>query len=367
MRRESDVSTMAAPAPVQAIDPDKMNEFLGRVLQDFGGLFGAVLANIGDRLGLYKALVLHGPVNSAELAAHTGTHERYIREWLINQAAGGYITYHSETGKYSIAPEQSVALTDESSPFFVGGGFQVLNAAVKAEQRIAECFRTGEGMFWGEHDHSLFEGTERFFKPGYAAHLVHEWIPALNGMRDRLEAGAKVADVGCGHGASTIIMAQAFPRSTFHGFDFHERSIARAREAAQHAGVERNVRFDAAVSTGIPGSEYDLVTFFDCLHDMPDPVGAARTARQIMKSDGAALIVEPMAGNRIEENFNPVGRIYSGASIFVCMPNAIAGGGKALGAVATEDALRETVLAGGLTRFQRVAETPFNRIFEARP
>ncbi len=259
-----------------------------------------------------------------------------------------------------------MALTDEESPFYVGGGFYVIKAMLQASARIAEAFQKGGGMLWGEHDPELFLGTERFFRPGYAAHLVGEWIPALSGREAKLKAGGKVADVGCGHGASTILMAQAYPNSRFHGFDSHEPSIQHARRAAVEAGVGDRVTFEVADSSSFPGDRYDMIAFFDCLHDMGNPVGAAQRACQTLAADGSVLIVEPMAGNCVEENFNPLGRTFSAASTLCCTPNSLAVKGPGLGAVATEQALRDTVMAGGLRHFQRVAETPFNRIFEAR-
>jgi len=259
-----------------------------------------------------------------------------------------------------------VALTDESSPFYVGGGFYVIKAMTHAVSRIENAFKNGGGMLWGEHDPDLFVGTERFFRPGYAAHLISSWIPALTGIEEKLKAGGKVADIGCGHGSSTIIMAQAYPKSNFWGFDNHEKSIQTARERAQTAGVSDRVRFEVANASDFPDRKYDLITFFDCLHDMGDPTGAARHAYETLADDGSALIVEPMAGNTIEENFNVIGRTFSGASTLCCTANSLALGGPALGAVATEDAIREAVLAGGFTQFRRATETPFNRIFEAR-
>src|SRR5947209_3605890 len=302
----------------------------------------------------------------AELAERTGTTERYVREWLINQAASGYVEYDPESGRYSLSPEQAVALTDESSPFYVGGGFYVIKAMTQAQPRIMDAFLNGGGMLWGEHDPDLFIGVERFFRPGYMAHLVAEWIPSLTGIEEKLKAGGRVADVGCGHGASTIIMARAFPNSRFWGFDNHEKSIQYAREAAAAAGVSDRVTFDVADARSIPGDQYDLVCFFDCLHDMGDPTGAAKRASEVLARDGSALIVEPMAGNTVEENFNPIGRTFAAASTLCCTANSLALNGPALGAVAPEDSIRATVLAGGFKEFRRATETPFNRVFEAR-
>ncbi len=355
-------------ATTPSIDEAKLQAFLSKAVGDFGTAASAALVAIGDKVGLYKAMAGAGPLTSTELAERTGTVERYVREWLVNQAAAGFLEYDPASGRYTLPPEHALALTEESSPFYVGGGYQVITAAMKAQPRIAAAFRSGAGLPWGEQDPNLFEGTERFFRSGYMASLVSSWIPALEGVEAKLQAGATVADVGCGHGASTIVMAQAYPRSRFFGFDSHAPSIERAREAAAEAGVSEWVIFAVAGATDFPGRDYDLIAYFDCLHDMGDPVGAIRHARAALAPDGTALIVEPMAGERVEDNFNPVGVIYSAASVLVCTPNALATGhGTALGTIATEAALREVVTAGGLSRFRRAAETPFNRIFEARP
>lgn len=355
--------------PVQAtttINEDKLQNFLGKVIGDFGASLSSVLSYIGIKLGLYDALAENGASTPAELAAKTKTTERYVREWLLNQAASGYVEYDAESGKYSLSPEQKVALTDETSPFYIGGGFYVLKAMSRAEPRITEAFQNGGGMLWGEHDSDLFVGTERFFRPGYQMHLVAEWIPALTGIEEKLKAGGKIADVGCGHGASSIILAQAYPNSTVYGFDNHEPSIKHAQSAAEKAGVADRVKFEVASASDFSDEQYDLIAFFDCLHDMGDPAGAAKRAFETLNSDGSVLIVEPMAGNSIEENLNPIGQLFSAASTLCCTANALAQGGDALGAVATEDALKNTVLSGGFTEFRRATETPFNRIFEAR-
>jgi SAM-dependent methyltransferase len=357
---------MSTTVQGKAIDEGRMNEFLGKVVSDFGASLSSALAYIGQKLGLYKTLVEAGPLTPAELAQRTSTNERYVREWLINQAAGGYVVYDPESGRYSLTPEQATALTDEQSPFYVGGGFFVVKAMTQAVGRIEDHFKSGGGMLWRDHDPDLFIGTERFFRPGYATHLVASWIPSLDGVEEKLESGAKVADVGCGHGASTIIMAQAYPNSRFWGFDNHEASIKRATEAAQKAGVSDRVTFQMADASSLPDGPYDLVCFFDCLHDMGDPVGASRRAAAILADDGTAMIVEPMAGNKVEENFNPIGRTFAGASTLCCTSNSMALNGPALGAVASEDAIRDTVLAGGFKEFRRATETPFNRVFEAR-
>jgi len=321
---------------------------------------------IGDALGLYKALAFSGPLTSSELAVGAGINERYAREWLLNQTASGYIEHDPATDRYTLPDEHAVALTDDSSPLYVGGMFQIVAAISHAQARIQQAFRTGEGMLWGEHDPELFPATERLFRPGYTANIVSSWIPALDGVEDKLKKGASVADVGCGHGASTIVLAQAYPNSRFHGFDNHAPSIAAAREEAQAAGVADRVTFAVASAQDYPGDNYDLIAFFDCLHDMGDPVKAVRHAAETLAADGTALIVEPMAGDSVEEDINPVSRFYSSASVLLCMPNAIASGPLSLGNQATEQQLREVVNAGGLTRFRRATQTPINRIFEAR-
>jgi SAM-dependent methyltransferase len=357
---------MSTPVQSKEINEDKMNQFLGKVVGDFGASLSSSLAYIGQKLGLYKALAAEGPLTPAELAEKTNTTERYVREWLVNQASGGYAEYDAATGRYSLSPEQAVALTDEQSPFYVGGGFFVVKAMTQAVERIENYFRNGGGMLWGEHHPDLFIGTERFFRPGYTAHLVSTWIPALDGVEEKLKAGAKVADVGCGHGASTIIMAKAYPNSEFWAFDNHDASIEYARRAAADAGVGDRVHLEVANAQAIPDNQYDMVAFFDCLHDMGDPVGACRRAAEVLGSDGVALIVEPMAGHTVEENFNPIGRTFAGASTLCCTSNSLAQDGPALGAVASEAAIRDVALAGGFTQFRRATETPFNRIFEAR-
>jgi 2-polyprenyl-3-methyl-5-hydroxy-6-metoxy-1,4-benzoquinol methylase len=302
------------------------------------------------------------------LARRTSTAERYVREWLCNQTAGGYVTYDRDADRFYLTEEQAFAMADENSPVFLPGAFQVALAAAKSEEQITERFRTGDGMGWHEHDPELFTGTERFFRPGYAAHLIAEWIPALDGVAEKLTRGARVADVGCGLGASTILMAGAYPQSEFIGFDYHDKSIATARQRAQDAGLDGRIRFEVAKAKEFPGSGYDFVTFFDCLHDMGDPVGAAAHVRSTLKDDGTWLIVEPFAGDTLEDNFNPIGRAYYGASTLLCTPASLSQEvGLALGAQAGEKRLREVVTAGGFTRFRRATQTPFNLIFEARP
>ncbi|MDT5268905.1 MAG: hypothetical protein QOH49_1091 [Acidobacteriota bacterium] len=357
---------MSSNGEASTINQEKLEAFLGKVVTDFGAALSSSLVYIGQKLGLYKALAEAGPSTPAELAARTGTQERYVREWLINQTAGGYVEYDAAASKFSLSPEQAAALADEQSPAFVGGGFYLVKALAGAAPRIAEHFRGGGGMLWGEHDSDLFVGTERFFRPGYRAHLTAEWIPALTGIDEKLKAGGTVADVGCGHGASTIIMAQAYPNARFTGFDNHEPSIEHARRTAQEAGVADRVTFEVSSASEIPVGPYDLVCFFDCLHDMGDPAGAARRASEVLAEDGSALIVEPMAGNTVEENINIIGRTFSAASTLCCTSNSLALGGPALGAVATDDALREVVTGAGFKEFRRATQTPFNRVFEAR-
>ena len=350
------------------IDEKKLNEFMGRAVGDIGAGISAALVVIGDKLGLYKAMASGGPVTSTELAARTETTERYVREWLNNQAAGGYVTYDTETRRYTLPPEQALALADETSPAFLPGAFQIVAAAMRAEPRIANAFRTGAGLDWTEQDPILFVGTERFFRPGYIGNLTTAWLPALDGVQDKLERGARVADVGCGHGASTILMARTFPRSQFVGFDYHAASIETARRRAREAGVSDRVRFEAARAQDFPGAGFDLVACFDCLHDMADPAGAARHIRGALAADGTWLLVEPFASDRIEENLNPVGRVFYGASTVFCVPCSLAGHGPALGAQAGEARLRSIVVEqGGFSRFRRATETPFNLVLEARP
>jgi 2-polyprenyl-3-methyl-5-hydroxy-6-metoxy-1,4-benzoquinol methylase len=350
-----------------AVDQDRLNQFMGKALGDIGGTFHAALVLIGEKLGLYKALADGGPLTPADLAKRTKTTERYVREWLNAQAAAGYVMYDAKTGKYSMTEEQAFTLADETSPAYLPGAFQVATAAIKARDRVESAFRTGDGIGWHEHDADLFDGTERFFRPNYAANLVSSWIPALEGVEARLKKGATVADVGCGHGASTVLMARAFPNSTFVGFDYHKPSIERARQVAKRTEVADRVTFEVARAQDYPGSGYDLVAFFDCLHDMGDPVGAARHVLKTMARDGTWMIVEPFAHDRTEDNLNPVGRVYYSASTLICTPASLSQDiGLALGAQAGEKRLREVVTSGGFTRFRRACETPFNLVLEAR-
>jgi SAM-dependent methyltransferase len=350
------------------IDEAKLNAFMGRFVGDLGATMSAALVVIGDRLGLYRAMGDGEPVSAEALASRTDCDPRYVREWLSNQAAGGYVTYDPDSDAFHLTPEQALALAQEGSPAFVPGAFQLATALIKDAPKIEQAFRTGQGVGWHEHHHDLFAGTERFFRPGYSANLTSAWIPALDGVQAKLQTGARVADIGCGHGASTIIMAQTFPHSEFIGFDYHAASIEHARQAASAAGLDGRVSFEVAPAKHYPGKGYDLVAMFDCLHDMGDPVGAARHVRETLAPDGTWMIVEPYAGDRLEDNLNPVGRVFYGASTLVCTPaSRDQEVGLALGAQAGEARLREVATAGGFTRFRRATETPFNIVLEARP
>jgi SAM-dependent methyltransferase len=359
------VTTLEEPP---AIDGAKLEQFVFRAVEEVGATLNAALVVMGDRLGLYRALAGAGGLTPVELARRSGVAERYVREWLNAQAAGGYVEYDPADDTYTLPPEQTMALTDEQSPAYLPGFFQVALGTVIDSPRIVESARSGAGFGWHEHNHDVFDGVERFFRPGYNANLVPAWLPSLDGVIGKLEAGAKVADIGCGHGASTILMAQSFPNSNFVGSDYHEGSIETARARAKEAGVDDRVQFEAVLAADHPGEGYDLVTMFDCLHDMGDPVGAARQVRRLLAEDGTWLIVEPMAGDRIEDNLNPVGRAFYGFSTFLCTPASLSQEvGLALGAQAGEARIRDVVSAGGFTRFRRAAETPFNLVFEARP
>jgi 2-polyprenyl-3-methyl-5-hydroxy-6-metoxy-1,4-benzoquinol methylase len=349
------------------MDANKLNEFMGKVVQDAGAAMSSVLTLIGDRLGLWKALA-PSPATPAELAARTGCAERYLREWLNAQAAAGYLTYDAVSGKYSLPEEQAFALADSESPAFIGGMFEIMQAMWAAEPRIEERFKSGAGLPWGEHHACLFRGTERFFRAGYIGNLVASWLPALDGVTGKLERGARVADVGCGLGASTILMAKAYPQSKFHGFDSHPGSIEQAQERAREAGVADRVVFSVAKSTDFTGTGYDLVAHFDCLHDMEDPVGAAKHTRRALAADGTWMVVEPFANDRPEQNHNPVGRLMYSASTMLCVPHSLSQKGPALGAQAGEARLRDVIVAGGgFSHFRRATETPVNLVREARP
>jgi SAM-dependent methyltransferase len=349
------------------IDQAKLERFMGQALGELGAGMNAALVIIGDKLGLYKAMAGAGPMSSTELAQKTGTMERYVREWLSAQAAGGFVTYDAATKRFTLPDEQALALAVEDSPAYLPGAYQIIASVLKDEPRITEAFRTGAGVGWHEHCADLFQGTERFFRPSYATNLISSWIPALEGVAAKLKAGAKVADVGCGHGASTILMAAAYPKSQFVGFDYHAPSIESAWKAAEKAGVQDRVGFQVAWAKGFPGRNYDLVAFFDCLHDMGDPAGAAAHVRESLASDGTWMIVEPFAHDRVEQNLNPVGRVFYSASTMICTPASRAQEvGLALGAQAGEERLREVVMQGGFKSFRRATETPFNMVFEAR-
>lgn len=358
---------MSTAAPVPAIDMNKLNAFIGQFVTDLGASVHAGMVVIGEKLGLYKALASH-PMTSAELAASTQTDERYLREWLASQAAGGYVTYDDKTGKFSLTQEQAFTLANEESPAYLPGAFELALGSLAAVPRIAESFRTGRGMGWHEHVDGVFHGCEKFFRPGYAANLVSTWIPALQDVRQKLEAGARVADVGCGKGASTLLLAKAFPNSRFYGFDYHDQSIESAREYAKRDGLAGRVTFEVARAKEFPGKDYDFVAVFDCLHDMGDPVGAATHVRQSLANDGTWMIVEPFANDQLKDNLNPVGRVYYSFSTLLCTPCSRSQEvGLCLGAQAGEARIREVVSAAGFRRFRRATETPFNIVYEARP
>jgi 2-polyprenyl-3-methyl-5-hydroxy-6-metoxy-1,4-benzoquinol methylase len=359
---------MSAVQQAVEVDGDKLMQFVFRAVDEVGATLNAALVVMGDKLGLYRALAGTSGLTPTELAERTDTAERYVREWLNAQAAGGFVSYDADSGLYSLPPEQTVALTDSSSPAYLPGFFQIALGSVIDSPSIMEKARSGDGFGWHEHVHDVHEGCERFFRPGYNAHLIAEWLPALEGVTEKLERGALVADAGCGHGASTILMAQAFPNSTFVGSDYHQGSIETARTRAQEAGVADRVSFQAAPAAAYSGNDYDLVTMFDCLHDMGDPVGAARHVLSTLKPDGTWMIVEPHAADRTEDNFNPVGRAYYAFSTLLCTPASLSQEvGLALGAQAGEARIREVVKDAGFTQFRRAAETPFNLVFEARP
>ncbi|MGZ4839109.1 MAG: class I SAM-dependent methyltransferase [Terriglobales bacterium] len=357
------------PKPVTpALDQKKIEQFLHKFVNDLGAGLGGALALVGEKLGLYTAMSGAGPLTASELAARTSTDERYIREWLSAQAAGGYVEYDARTDRFFLPNEHALLLANEDGPAYIPGAYHMLASVYRDEHKISEAFRSGDGVGWHEHHASLFEGTEKFFRPTYLHNLIDAWIPALDGVEQKLKQGAGVADIGCGHGASTILMAQAYPESSFYGFDYHQASIERARQRAEKAGVQRRVKFEVATAKDFDDRQYDLVCFFDCLHDMGDPTGAMEHVRETLDEDGTVLIVEPYANETLAENLNPVGRVFYAASTMVCTPASRAQEvGAALGAQAPESKLREVVTAGGFTRFRRAAETPFNRVYEARP
>jgi 2-polyprenyl-3-methyl-5-hydroxy-6-metoxy-1,4-benzoquinol methylase len=358
------MTTISAPP----IDEARLHELLGQAVVEFGAAVNAALIVIGDRLGLFRTLASEGPLTSRALADRTGLTERYVREWANAQAASGWIAYDAEGERYSMSPEQALMFAEPGSPAFVGGAFQLALGSADAREHIAEAFKSGAGFGWGEHNHDVFEGCQRFFEPGYRANIVSSWIPALEGVHERLSEGGRVADVGCGHGASSIVIAKAYPRSQVDGSDAHDGSIAEARRLAEEAAVADRVTFTTAAADAVPGSGYDLVTTFDCLHDMGDPVGAARHVRGLLAPDGTWMIVEPKAGDSVSENLNPVGRAYYAFSTLLCTPSSLSQeGGLALGAQAGEVRLRSVLRSGGFTRVRRAAETPFNIVLEARP
>jgi len=348
------------------INEAALQNLVGKMVGDLGAVVSGALVVLGDRLGLYRALAEVGAADSAKLAERTGLDERYVREWLANQAASGYVNYEPKSGCFSMSAEQKAVFADPESPVAMTGGFYAAASVYHDELKVAEAFRTGAGIAWQDHHSCLFCGTEKFFRPGYAANLVQNWIPALNGVHAKLEAGAQVADIGCGHGASTIIMAKAFPKSKFTGFDLHPGSIERARQCASEGGLT-NITFATASAKEFPG-RYDFITTFDALHDMGDPVGAAAHTRESLQTDGTWMIVEPFAGDRLEENLNPIGRVYYGFSTMVCTPNSLSQEvGLALGAQAGERRLGEVTKKAGFRQFRRAAQTPFNLILEAKP
>ncbi|MFL5297952.1 MAG: class I SAM-dependent methyltransferase [Phenylobacterium sp.] len=351
-----------------SVDPDRLNAFMGKMVGDMGACISGALVILGDRLGIYRALAAMGPATPIELADRTGLNQRLLREWLAAQAAAEYVDYDPVSGRFSLSPEQAMVFADEESPVFMAGGFELMAAVYKDEPKVAKAFQSGLGLGWHEHDVCLFRGTERFFRPGYNANLVSNWIPALEGVEAKLKAGAKIADVGCGHGASTVLMAHAYPNSHFTGFDYHRPSIERAREAAAAAGLTDRTDFQIAKAQDYPGEGFDLVCIFDALHDMGDPVGAAAHIRRSLAADGTWLLVEPFAHDTLADNLNPVGRVMYSASTMVCTPASQSQEvGLALGAQAGEARLKQVVEDAGFTRFRRATETPFNLVFEVRP
>lgn len=348
------------------LNEEKLNELLGKVVTEMGAAANGPLILLGDKLGLFKSLAANGPMNSTELADETNTAERYVREWLSAQAASGYVTYDPTTKSFSMTPEQAAVFGDEESPVFMTGAFYAVTSVYNDVPKMEKAFQTGDGIAWGDHDTCLFCGTEKFFSPSYESNLVNTWIPSLEGVDAKLKSGAKVADIGCGHAASTIIMAKAYPNSTFIGYDYHDESIEQAKARAKDAGLN-NISFEVATAKDFPGDGYDLVTFFDCLHDMGDPVGACAHVKEVLKSDGSCMIVEPFANDTLEDNLNPVGRAFYAFSTTICTPCSLNQEvGMALGAQAGEKRLREVAKSGGFTQFRRATETPFNLILEAR-
>jgi SAM-dependent methyltransferase len=350
------------------VDEAKLNQFMGQMLGDLGGAASIALVRIGDKLGLYKTLLENGPMTVAELASRTGFDQRYLSEWLSQQAASNYLGYEPVTQKFSLPEEQAMVFAIEESPVYMLGAFELMTALLDNQPKVETAFRHGGGVAWGDQAGCMFCAVARFFRPGYHNNLVSQWLPALDGALDKLQHGAKVADVGCGHGWSTVLMAQAFPNSQFVGYDFHPSSIEAATTHAAEHGVTSNCRFEVGTAKDYPGQDFDLVAFFDCLHDMGDPVGASAHVHGTLKPDGSWMVVEPMAGNRLEENLNPVGRLYYAGSTMICVPTSLAQEvGAALGAQAGEARLREVILSGGFKSVRRATETPFNMVLEARP
>ena len=357
-----------ANKPTNGMDEKKLNQFIGQMLGDLGAASSLAMVRLGDALGLYRTLHAEGPLTCAALAKAAKVDERYLREWLSQQAASQYLTYDPRSARFTLPPEQAMVFADEDSPVYMMGGFDAIAAMLESEPKVRAAFRSGAGVAWGDHANCLFCAVARFFRPGYQHHLVKEWLPALEGVTQKLERGAKVADIGCGQGWSTVLMAKAFPKSRFVGYDFHPASIEQARAHAEIHGVSGNVRFEVSSAKDYPGNDHDLVTCFDCLHDMGDPAGAAVHIRRSLKPDGSWMIVEPMAGDSLEQNLNPIGRLFYAGSTMVCVPTSLAQEvGAALGAQAGEARLREVIGAGGFRTVRRAAETPFNMILEARP
>ena len=348
------------------LNEEKLNELLGKVVTEMGAAANGPLVMLGDKLGLYRCLAQSGPLNSTELADETNTAERYVREWLSAQAASGYVSYDAGSKSFFMTPEQAAVFGNPESPVFMTGAFYAVTSVYLDAPKMETAFQTGEGVAWGDHSTCLFCGTEKFFSPSYEANLISSWIPSLNGVEEKLKSGAKVADIGCGHAASTIIMAKAYPNSTFIGYDYHDKSIEHARQKAKEEGVN-NVSFEVSTAKTFPGNDYDFIAFFDCLHDMGDPVGACAHVRQALKPDGTCMIVEPFAHDALEENLNPVGRAFYAFSTTLCTPCSLNQEvGLALGAQAGEKRLREVATSGGFSRFRRATETPFNLILEAQ-
>jgi len=351
-----------------AIDEAKLEAFMGKVVTELGAGLGFPMHRLGDQLGIWKAMAGAGALTATEVAERCGCHERYIKEWLAAETTGGYVTYDATTEKYTLPDEVAFAMADDSSPVFLGGAWQVAASVFESLPKLAEAYKTGGGVAWGDHTHNLFQGVERFFRPGYNANLVANWLPALDDVVEKLDRGAKVADVGCGHGASTIIMAQAFPKSTFTGFDYHDASIIAARKAAAEAGVADRVSFEVAPAQSYPGTGYDLVTFFDCLHDMGDPDGAARHVRSTLADDGTWMLVEPYSNGELVADSNPIGRVFYASSASICLPASLADEGRrGLGNQVGDMEWTDILGAAGFSRCRRAAETPFNRVFEVRP